>query len=51
MHFERQGMALWWWRVGVLRAKARVAGWVINHMDTLPDHPVVEGALRRLWGV
>ena len=51
MRAERQSTALWWWRVGVLRAKVRVAGWVIEHMDTLPHHPLVEGALRRLWGV
>lgn len=41
----------WWWRVGVLRAKLRLAWWLIDHMDTLPRWPIVEGTLRRIWGV
>lgn len=41
----------WWWRVSVLRAKLRLADWLIENVDALPRHPAVEGALRRLWGV
>lgn len=41
----------WWWRVGMLRAKLRLAHWLIDHVDEFPQWPIVEGTLRRIWGV